>query len=90
MIFGQQRQTSHSVMARLSWLTLHDNLTLEVSGLYGFTLEDWMLRPAVTWSISDALRLRAGAELMGGPDDTMYGMVDETLSAGFVELRASY
>ena len=29
-------------------------------------------------------------EIYGGDDDSLYGLVDETLSAGFVELRASF
>ena len=40
--------------------------------------------------IADALELFVGGELYMGPDNTLYGMIDELQSAGFVELRATF
>jgi hypothetical protein len=89
-IYNQQEQISHAASLRIAWTTLHETLTLEMLGYYGFTMGDYMLRPKISYAIADAINLYVGGEIYGGGDDSLYGLVDETLSAGFVELRASF
>ena len=31
-----------------------------------------------------------GAQIFTGPDDTLFGLIDQTLSAGYAELRFSF
>ena len=31
-----------------------------------------------------------GAQIFRGPTDTLFGLIDETLSAGYAELRFTY
>lgn len=90
VVHGQQQQVSHAASVRLSWTTLHETLTLEVVGYTSFTNQDFLVQPKVTYAIADALTVAAGGEIYGGPDETLFGLVDEVLSAGFVELKASF
>jgi hypothetical protein len=55
-----------------------------------FTSNETLFRPKLTYDIADALTFTLGAELYSGPDDTLFGLVDSTLSAAFVELKASF
>lgn len=89
-IYGQTEQVSHAASLRVQWMTLHETLSLEVMGYYNFTTEDYLIRPKITYSITDALEVMAGGEIYGGNEDTLFGLVEETLSAGFVEARASF
>lgn len=90
IIHGQKVEVSHAAGLRVSWLTLHETLTLELYATFNFSTQEILLRPTVTYNISDAFTVVAGGEIYGGPDDTLFGMADEILSAGFAELRLSF
>ncbi len=90
MIASQLEQYQHGVTFRAAWSTLHESLRLELMGTYNFSTEELMLRPKVTYDIADALTVVAGGEIYLGPDGSLYGMIEETQSAAYVELRASF
>ncbi len=94
LIAGQTKELSHAAMVRLQWTLLHETMAQEVAGLYNVSTEEWMARAQVTYDIADALELFLGGEVFMGPDEpgeeTLYGMIDEVQSAGFVEVRGSF
>ncbi|MBF0429709.1 MAG: hypothetical protein HQK83_00405 [Fibrobacteria bacterium] len=87
---GQQDEISHSAFCRIAYKMLHETFVAELPGMYNFTTQESMVRPNVYYDITDALRVRAGAELYFGPKESLYGMIDENLGAGFLELKASF
>jgi hypothetical protein len=89
-IYGQQQELSHAASVRVRWSLLHETLEAAVLGYYSFTNHDALVRPTLTYAVADALEATAGGEIFSGPDDTMYGLADQIVSAGFVELRASF
>ena len=89
-ISGQLAQVIHSVSGRVSYSLLHNTLSLEVMGMYNFSTEEWMCFPKAVYAITNSLRVSAGAEFYGGPDNSLFGLIEQTLTAGFVELKASY
>ena len=90
VIAGQAHPISHQVVGRVEWKLLHETLSLQLLGMWNLTSEETMVHPKVVYSLDDALSLSLGADIYSGPDDTLFGMVDESLSAGFMELRASF
>lgn len=90
MIAGQLEQVQHSATARVEWRLLQEALRLEVLGMFNFTTEEVMLRPKVSYDITDALKATIGAELYFGPEETLFGMIETIYSAGYAELRASF
>jgi hypothetical protein len=90
MIAGQQNEVSHSFSCRAGWQLLHETLALELVGLYNITTEEYFLKPKMDYDIADALTFTLGAILYGGPDITLFGTIDKTLSAVFTELRLSF
>ncbi|MBL6975833.1 MAG: hypothetical protein ISR64_08895, partial [Deltaproteobacteria bacterium] len=79
-----------SVIARIEWKLLHETLSVEVLGMLNASTLEWMVRPKITYAVTDALKVLVGGEVYGGPDDSLYGLIDQTLSAGFVEARVSF
>jgi hypothetical protein len=69
---------------------MYETLNLELSGLYNFTTGEFFIKPKVTYDIADALTFTLGGELYTGPDETLYGTIDESLSAIFIELKTSF
>lgn len=90
MIHGQNEEFQHGAMSRVQWKLLHETLRLELVGLWYVTTGDWMVRPSLSFDLADALVLSLGGEVFGGPDTTLYGNVDELMSAGFAELKFSF
>lgn len=90
MIAHQQHELSHSFSCRAGWQLLHETLELEVVGLYNLTTEEYFLKPKMNYDIADALTFTFGAIVYGGPDNTLFGTIDEFLSAVFTELRLSF
>ena len=89
-INGQLAQVIHSVSGRVSYTLLQNTLSLEVMGMYNFSTEEWMCFPKAVYKITNSLLVSVGAELYGGPDNTLFGLTDEILTAGYLELKASY
>ncbi len=90
MISFQQYESSHSLSCRAAWKSMNELLTIEAFGLANFTSNEILFRPKLAYQIADALAFTLGAELYSGPDETLFGLVDSTLSSVFVELKASF
>ncbi|GAB4296724.1 MAG: hypothetical protein Kow0090_11880 [Myxococcota bacterium] len=90
MISGQLKEVQHSISARVGWTMLYETLDFELAGMWNITTEEWMVRPMIVYDINDALNFSVGGELYIGPDETLFGLVDEMISAGFMELKFSF
>ena len=90
MITSQQDEISHSVFMRPVLAMYHETMDVELLGYYNITTEEVLLRPVITYDLADALTLRAGAEWYSGPDNTLFGTIEKSLSSLFIELRASF
>jgi hypothetical protein len=88
LVHGQPDEWQHSVSGRISWDLLYQTLSLELSGLFNFNTEEWTVRPRASYDLTDSLEFALGAELFGGPTDSLFGAVDSIQSAGYVQLIA--
>jgi hypothetical protein len=100
IIAGQVERVQHSVTLRLEWKLLQETLRLEMLGLVNFSTEEVLLRPRIAYDIADAVTVQVGAEIYLGPGtievggleqpQTLFGMIRETQSAGFMEAKVSF
>ncbi len=90
MISSQQDEISHAVFLRPSLALFHETLNIEIIRYYSFTTEEGLFRPLISYSLTDALTMKIGAELYSGPENTLFGTIDESLSSFFVELKTSF
>ncbi len=90
IIQGQPEQFQHGVFMRLEWKTLHETLSLSATGMFNASTLEWMLYPKLAYSITDAMWLTVGGEIYQGPSDTLFGYVEEILSAGYTELKVAF
>ncbi len=86
MVAGQQDEISHAAFMRPSLALMHETLDLEMLAYYNLTTEEMLLRPMMTYDITDALTFKLGADMYAGPDNTLFGNIDNALSSVFVEL----
>jgi hypothetical protein len=90
MISSQLYEISHAAFMRPSLALLHETLDIEFLAYYNITTEESILRPVVSYDISDALILKLGGEWYKGPENTLFGTVERALSSAFIELKASF
>ncbi len=68
-------------------LSLGDFAALTITGVMNFETEDWWLRPGIEWSPTDGVQLDARVELLGGPEDSLFGMFRDNKR---IQVRAKY
>ena len=90
ILFGQTARVQHVGTLRLEWLLAHETLSLSSLGLVNFTTHEWLITPRIGWRLSDSMIAYVGAQVFHGPTDTLFGLVEADLSAGYVELRFTY
>lgn len=90
ILFSQTAKVQHLATVRVEWLTAHDTLSISALGLVNFTTKEWLAAPKIGYHLSDALTAYVGAEILTGPHDTLFGLVDQKMSAGYAELRSTF
>lgn len=90
LIHNQKYPVQHGVFGRFEWLTLHETLSVSLTGMINVSTLEWMLYPKLTYSITDAMTLSVGGEIYMGPKDTLFDYIEEVLSAGYTELKIAF
>jgi hypothetical protein len=90
ILFNQTAQLQHVATARVEWTGLHDTLSIAMLGFMNFTTTEWLASPKIGYKVSDQMTAYLGAEIFYGPEGTLFGLIDRTLTAGYAELRASF
>lgn len=84
-INANQKSTDfHAGSGRVSYKMFNETLELELA-LAGW-FDNGLIRPKVTYAISDSLRAILGAEFYQGEKDSFFGRLKD-VSTGFLELR---
>ena len=90
ILFNQTAKVQHVATLRIEWLALHETLSLSSLAMLNFTTKEWLITPRIGWRMSDTMTGYVGAQVFHGPHDTLFGLVDSDLSAGYAELRFTY
>jgi hypothetical protein len=90
LLLQQSDEITHSITARVGWTTMHETLKLDLAGIYNFTTKEYVLRPTITYDITDAVTVCVGAQKIDGPDESIYGLESNLLSNVFAELKLSF
>jgi hypothetical protein len=90
MIASQTDEVSHAVFARPALTLLHETMNAEILGYYNITTEERLVRPVLSYDLTDAFTLTIGGEYYAGPENTLFGTIDESLSSFFIELKTSF
>jgi hypothetical protein len=90
ILFSQTAKLQHLGTLRFEWLGLHETLSISSLCLLNFTTHEWLVTPRIGYRISDTITTYLGAQVFHGPTDTLFGIIDAELSAGYVELRYTF
>jgi hypothetical protein len=90
ILFSQTAKIQHLGTLRFEWLGAHDTLSISSLCMYNFTTKEWVITPRIGYHFSDAVMAYVGAQVFHGPTDTLFGLIESQLSAGYVELRYTF
>ncbi len=90
VVYRQLEKLQHSATLRVQWTTLHDTLSLEAMGYFNFSTQELLARAQLAYHITDSMKAVVGGELYMGPDNTLFDLIEENISAGYLELRVSF
>jgi hypothetical protein len=85
----QQVRWNHGFSLRPALKLLNETLEMELAWVRWQTTGGQLLRPKLTYAISDHMKAVAGAEIYSGPTESFLGRLRDVSSA-FAELRASF
>jgi hypothetical protein len=86
---GQTRRHQHGASARGSYKWFHDTLEAEVAAAGFARPSGSVLRPKITYAVSDRMKLLVGGELYRGDRASQFGMLRDN-SGAFAEVRWSF
>jgi hypothetical protein len=90
ILFSQTARIQSLATLRVEWLLAHDTLSLSTLALLNVTTREWVITPRVGYKLTDAMIAYVGAQVFHGPKDTLFGIIENQLSAGYAELRFTY
>jgi len=89
LLDNQLDRIQHSFSLRVSHRWLQDTLEAELATIVTVDRFGWVLRPRVTYALTDRWRLTVGGDLFGGERLSFFGNLRDN-SAAFAELRWSF
>lgn len=89
-IFGQQKMSNHAFAFTARKSFAYDTFTAELTAYYNITSREFLLRPKISWTISDNLSMAAGGHIMTGEKNSLYDYSAPVMNGIFLELKASF
>lgn len=86
---NQLDPVQNGITARLARRFAQDTIEAEIALIHYLEPGDTAIRPRISHSIRDGLRLAVGADIFTGPADSYFGRV-RSLSAGWMQLTAGF
>lgn len=89
-VFNTQEQSNSAVSMSVQRNFAYDVLSAQLVGYYNFTSEEFMLRPLLTWKVTDAFTASFGGNYMHGVDKSLFSYSSVVLNGAFVEFKVSF
>jgi hypothetical protein len=89
LVANELDEIQHGASLRMSRKWLNETLETEVQGVLTFTRLDFVVRPKVTYALTDRWRLTAGADVFRGERRSFFGRLRDNTTA-YAEVRWSF
>lgn len=68
----------------------NDVLEFTLPAIYNITAEEWILRPGISYSPADGVKISGGFSGLYGRENSLYNMVGPVLNAGYLSLKLTF
>ncbi|MBT3242047.1 MAG: hypothetical protein HN352_02780 [Bacteroidetes bacterium] len=90
ILFEQQHEYYHSGMINCSVDFFQQRLSANITALYNFTTDEYMLNPAFHYKPGDQLSIKLGYQYFTGPVNTRFHWIKDLFSGPYAEIRISF
>lgn len=90
LIFNQPAEFNHAFALTVTKSFAHEEWNAEFTAYYNLFLEEYMLRPKLSWKVNDYLTITAGANYMHAKNMTLFHFSSKIMNGGFVELKVNF
>lgn len=90
ILYDQTHEWNHTVLFRPSVSLFHEALDLEISTIYNFTTEEYLIYPKASWKLADGLLATAGYQYYQGEEYTRFNWIRKTFNGPFFEFRLTF
>lgn len=89
VVANQLDRVQHGASLRVSHKWLNETLEAEVGGIMTFTRLDFVVRPKITYAVTDRWKVVVGGDVFEGQRRSFFGRLRDN-STGYAELRWSF
>ena len=89
VVANQLDRAQHGASLRVSHKWLNETLEAEVGGIVTFTRLDFVVRPKITYAVTDRWKVVVGGDLFEGQRRSFFGRLREN-STAYAEIRWSF
>lgn len=89
-IFYQQNKFNHAAALILARDFLYGTIQANLALYYNITSEEFTVRPQISYSVNDNLKVTVGGMYMRGPENSIFSYSSEIMNGAFVQLKASF
>lgn len=86
----QQKEFYHAAYASATISVLHDQVEVEIPGMYNFTTGELTFMPAVKYDVTDGLSLQMGAFFLAGDEQSLFDLIAPVLNAGYLLVEFNF
>jgi len=85
-IFNQQERFNNALSLIISKSFFSETTNMELTGYYNITSKEYLIRPKLSWKITDNLIVSFGGQSMNGPEKSIFGYSKKILNGCFAEV----
>lgn len=90
VIFNQKDEFSHSVSSLIKIDNEYKTFAIDLFGLYNFTTEEYLIRPQISYKLTDAFKLAIGGQYYYGKEFTQFDWISPVFNGVFIESKISF
>lgn len=89
-IFNQQERFNNALSLSVSKNLASEILNIELAGYYNLTSKEYLIRPKLSWRITDDLTASFGGLYMNGPEKSIFDYSNHIMNGGFIEVKVNF
>jgi hypothetical protein len=89
LLSNQLDEIQHAVVLRINKKWLNQTLEAESTLIFSFTRLDYVVRPKLTYALTDRWKVTIGGDIFGGPHPSLFNRLEPN-TVGYVEFRWSF
>jgi hypothetical protein len=90
ILFDQTHEWSHTCLIHPSVSLFHETLDLELTALYNFATDEYLVYPMISWKVADGAEANLGYQYYFGDENTRFHWIRSIFNGPFAEIKINF